>query len=591
MSNTSNFTFCVELSIAAVREIFHLAFKNESQCFPHNVGPFPRDLGGGLAATVTVAVLDDETRPADLEFLDDKHILFSLPADITVEIPSAPDPALSRITMSATAKVPGRLESWDDTGGEPVLGVVFDDVTAAKVTVEDLSGLPSIGAGQIANAIHSRYGALPHRYTALVPAGTAELLLYDGTRDPTLSPPAPGNPPITAVLQTSGGAEYVKVEVPIHVDVPSGFGTYHYISFGRIRFWRLVTRTDTTITINMAAEPAPAALKTVVELDDPGPGQAQVTAQLRPLAVSAVNGFGLLSAPAYSPAAATQQIASEIAAYVQPLSFGLWTPRSTEPGVVLTTPVGFLLPATGTLAVLITRSSGTAADDVPPDDFRGSRDVALAVSRQFVIERSDAVIAARFPGVNTSDGHLLQVEAGEATLYTCHAEPEDSGDHGHSPGHLWLTGTAEVHIDCWPDPDVSFSGPVFVDATRVDDPDGSCRLVLQPRAGEFDVGQSCCDVLLDILIPVVGWIVLAVVESLIDEIGGQLAQQTAEAETQLLDPLPKVVIGIAQIECCLDGIAISDQGFVLPGDLSIRRDGRSFDDLHDPGCSPRPDRP
>ncbi len=115
--------------------------------------------------------------------------------------------------------------------------------------------------------------------------------------------------------------------------------------------------------------------------------------------------------------------------------------------------------------------------------------------------------------------------------------------------------------------------------------------MLQPRAGEFDVSQSCCDVLLDILIPVVGWIVLAVVESLIDEIGGELAEQTAEAETHLVAPLPKVVIGIAQIECCLDDIVISDEGFVLPGNLSIRREGRSFDDLQDAGCTPRPDQP
>ena len=30
MSNTSNFDFCAELSIGAVKQIFHLAFKNES---------------------------------------------------------------------------------------------------------------------------------------------------------------------------------------------------------------------------------------------------------------------------------------------------------------------------------------------------------------------------------------------------------------------------------------------------------------------------------------------------------------------------------------------------------------------------------
>lgn len=590
MSNTSNFSFCVELGIGAVREIFHLAFKNEPQCFPHNVGPLTRNLGG-LQATVTVAILDDQTRPADLTFADDKHILFSLPNDITVEIPDAPDPSLSRLVLSSTAKVPGRLDSWADDAGEPVLGIRFDDVDESDVSVEGLAGLPSIGVEQLANAIHARYDALPHRYTAPAPGGAAELLLYDGVRDPSLIPSAPGNPPITAALETVSGNEYLKVEAPIHVDVPTGIGGYHYTSFGRIRFWRQVTRTDTTITVAMNVEPDPVAIQTVLELDSTAPGQVQVAAQLRPLAISAVNAFGALSAPAYSPAAAEAQIRAEIAAYVQPLRFGLFTPRSTEEGVVLTTPVGYLLVPSETLAVLMTRESGTEADDVAPDDFRGAHDVALAVSRQFVITRSDQVIEKAFPGVNGGGGYEFHRDQGDATLSSCHAAPENDGGHDKSPGHLWVTGEAEVHIDCWPDPDVSFSGPVYVDATPQMDPTTGCYLELQPRAGEFDVGESCCDVLIDILIPVVGWIMLVVVESLIDEIGGQIAEETAGSQTQLLDPLPKVVIGIAEITCCLETLVISDQGFVFPGSLDIRREGRSFEDLHDTGAAPRPDRP
>jgi hypothetical protein len=469
--------------------------------------------------------------------------------------------------------------------------VSFDDVVAASVDILNLQGLPGVGADQIAGALHSKYDALPHTYTAPAPGGTATLLLYDGVRDPMLSPPAPGNPPITLALEVAGGVEYIHVTAPIHVNVPTGVANYIYISFGHFDFWRPVTRSDTTISVDMTAEPGDAAHKTVVTLDTGGPAQAPVAAQLQPLIVSAIHGFGLLSAPAYSEAAAKSRIAEEIAAYAQPLRFGLWTPTTDQPGITLTTPVGFLLPATGTLAVLITRRSGTEADDVAPDDFRGGRDVALGVGRDFVIQQSDNVIGQRFPGVNGGGGHLINTDSGSATLNNCHAAPENDGDHGKNPGHLWVTGDAVVHIDCWPDPNVSFSGPVFIDATNDTLPDGSCRLTLQPRAGDFDVGESCCDVLIDILIPVVGWIVLAVVENLIDKIGGELAEQTADAETQLVRPIPKVVVGIAQIACCLDGITISDQGFVLPGNLTIRREGRSFGDLQDTGSTPRPDQP
>lgn len=588
MSTTSNFDFCVETSIDVTREIFHLAFKNEA-LFPHNIGPLTRRLGS-LTARVSVVVLDDETRPADLSFEDEKHLRFRIPNDITVEMTGAPDPALSRITLSSTASFLGRLDTWDDDAGEPVLGVTFADVTAADVTVEGLTGLPAIGSQQLENAMHAKYPLLQHRYTAPANGGTAELLIYDGTRDASLVPPHPTARAITAALEMNGPDEFLKVVVPIHVDVPTGYG-FDYESFGTVTFWRRVTRTDAAVTVDMSVEPAQPALATVVALDTAGPAQGPVTTLLRPRVIQAVNAFGVLSAPAYSQAAATTTIKSEIAAYLQPLKFGLFTPRSSEPGVVLTSPVGFLLVASGTLAVLITRRHGGPADDVAPDDFKGTHDAALAVGREFVVEKCEAIIRDRFPGVNGGDGYLFKRDEGEATLKTVHAAPENDGAHGKNPGHLWVTGEAEVHIDCWPDPDVTFSGPVFVDATpHPDDPDG-CWLELQPRAGEFDVGESCCDVLVDILIPVMGWIMLAVVESLIDEVGGQIAEETANSQTQMLQPLPKLVIGIAEVQCCLETILTSDQGFVFPGSMSVRRDGRSFEDLHDAGSAPKPDNP
>jgi hypothetical protein len=587
MSTTSNFDYCVQTSIGVTREIFHLAFKNEA-LFPHNIGPTDVPVGT-LNARVSAVVLDDESRPADLSFEDDKHIRFRVPNDVTVEIAEAPDPALSRITLSSTASFLGRLDTWDDDAGEPVLGITFDDITPGGVAVEGLTGVPTIGADQFLNAIHSKYLLIPHRYTAPAGAGDAVLLLYDGTRDVSLVPPHPTSASITASLVSDGGDEYLKVVAPLHVHAPTPYGVYD--SFGTVTFWRKVTRTATTVSVAMGTEPTVATLATTVAFDTASYLRDGVTAQLKPKVVTAIGAYGLLSAPAYTQAAAEERITAEIADYLRPLRFGLFTPRSNEPGVVLSSPVGFLLVASETLAVLITRRHGGPADDVAPDDFRGSNDVAQAVGRECVIAKSDAIILARFPGVNGGDGYVFEREEGTATLKTVHAAPENDGAHGKNPGHLWVTGEAEVHIDCWPDPDVSFSGPVYIDATEhPDDPEG-CWLELQPRAGEFDVSESCCDVLVDILIPVVGWIMLAVVESLIDEIGGQIAEETASAETQMLQPLPKVVIGIAEVECCMETIVVSDQGFVFPGALSVRREGRSFDDLHDAGSSPRPDSP
>jgi hypothetical protein len=162
MSTTSNFDYCVQTSIGVTREIFHLAFKNEA-LFPHNIGPTDVPVGT-LNARVSAVVLDDESRPADLSFEDDKHIRFRVPNDVTVEIAEAPDPALSRITLSSTASFLGRLDTWDDDAGEPVLGITFDDITPGGVAVEGLTGVPTIGADQFLNAIHSKYLLIPvHR--------------------------------------------------------------------------------------------------------------------------------------------------------------------------------------------------------------------------------------------------------------------------------------------------------------------------------------------------------------------------------------------------------------------------------------------
>ena len=91
MSLTANFDYCVQLGLAPVKTIFHLALKNE-QLFPHNVGPFTRTLSG-RTLTLRVRLIDDETDFADLEFADAKHIRFMLPFELTVQTPDSPDPA------------------------------------------------------------------------------------------------------------------------------------------------------------------------------------------------------------------------------------------------------------------------------------------------------------------------------------------------------------------------------------------------------------------------------------------------------------------------------------------------------------------
>ena len=81
---------------------------------------------------------------------------------------------------------------------------------------------------------------------------------------------------------------------------------------------------------------------------------------------------------------------------------------------------------------------------------------------------------------------------------------------------------------------------------------------------------------------------LGVIESMIDKVGGELAAKFAEGEAQQVQPIPPVVVGVAELQACLEAISVSSQGLMMPGKLRIRREGTSFEDLQTSGNLPRP---
>lgn len=578
MSNTSNFDYCVQFGIDAIKAIFHLALKNE-EMFPHNLPPMTRNFGGHQA-TVSVQLLDDGNDPADLSFRDEKHILFHLPVRILVSIPDAPDPSLATVTLGARIDAPGTLTTWP-VDGEDQLGVDFQGVTAADVAVPSVTGLPQLDSARFQAAIHTRYQSQPtHSFTQ----GGNTLNIYDGTRDLTLSPPnKAGNPEVQAVLESHGGKQYLKITMPIHaaITVPISWNSY-----GTATFWREVVQGTGTVSVTMAAEPGDAALATQIAFDAGGVIGTQVASQLKPLLIARLAAFDPVSEPWFTEAEAKTLIAQEAAAYLAARRFPFYTPRSGDPERPLSTPVGFLLVPTGTLAILMNRRSGSEADDVAPDDFRGSAELALAVGRAELDETIAEAMNDEFPGVNNG-GHLVSTEEGDATLLTLSVTPSDPGDHDTAEGHLWVSGTAEVHIDCWPDPDVSFDGPIFL-RLKTTETDTECTAVFDPEMGEFDAGQSCCDVFVDLIIPVIGWIMLGVIEAMIDKVGGELAEDFADAQERQMQPIPTFVLGVAELQACLEECLTSSRGLVLPGKLRIRREGTSFEDLAESGDLPRP---
>jgi hypothetical protein len=581
VSNTSNFDFCAELGIRTVREIFHLAFKQED-IYPHNIGPIDVNYGG-QTVHVRVRVLDDETDPADLSFSGERTVDFSFPFEIEVDAPSSPDPALTHFTMRARVTVPAKLATWTD-GDHDVLGLTFEDVTAGDVTVEQLDGLPQIGEEQFRNSVHAKYLAVTHNYTL----GTNRLNLYDGSRDTTLQPPwnGTGSSEIAVSDLIDGGDEYLDLVFPIWVHAEQG--GYTFESFGTATVYRPVSRDDHTVTVDMTVEPA-APHDTVVALS--GYGHDLVEAQLKPYVISSIGAFGPIEEPAPSDATARQLVQERVADYLVTRKFPVYTPVSAQPNEPVRTPVGFVLPAAGVLAVLLNRRTGAAdgSNDVAPDNFLGNLQLSLAVGPDKVNEEIAGAIADQFPDLAGGGQEVSPPGGGSATLKQLSVTLENPDDHDVGQDHLWVSGEAEVHIDCWPDPDVSFEGPMFLDATPGTDADGNCTLTIEGRAGDFDIDESCCDVFIDLIIPIVGWIALAIVESTIDSVGGAMIEDIAAHQGRNLAAIPPIVLGVAQVTSCLTGVRISTDGFVFPGTIKVRRIDGSFEDLAADNDQPRPD--
>jgi hypothetical protein len=270
----------------------------------------------------------------------------------------------------------------------------------------------------------------------------------------------------------------------------------------------------------------------------------------------------------------------------------MYSPESGDPDEPLSTPVGFLLVSDEVMAILMNRRTGNAADDHAPDDFLSSNELALGIGRAKVDDFIEQAVDNAFSGLSRTNGsytgsHRLETEEGDATLKELTVTPSNPGTHDESEGHLWITGYAEVHIDCWPDPDAEFEGPVFIEATRVEGEQG-CELDIEGRAGDFDIDQSCCDVLIDWLIIIVGWIMFFVIESTIDAVGGELAATIAAEQGEQIQAIPPVVRGIAEVTACLNDVNVTSDGFILPGDITIRRLGRSYEDLEEDSDLPRP---
>jgi len=175
------------------------------------------------------------------------------------------------------------------------------------------------------------------------------------------------------------------------------------------------------------------------------------------------------------------------------------------------------------------------ACDTPDLFFNGSQ-FAVSVDK----ERCDAMIQ---PVVAAMNGTEQNIQGHDVTLSELTADLANPGDDGVADGHIWITGLATVHITCWPDAHIHFSGPI----TLTPDVEGG-QIRFHAHAGAFQADNPCCG-------SVDPGAIAAFVES----------QQNYPP----ISGLPSNFAGVGTINIDLQNVDIFAAGIVLRGNLSV----------------------
>jgi hypothetical protein len=201
---------------------------------------------------------------------------------------------------------------------------------------------------------------------------------------------------------------------------------------------------------------------------------------------------------------------------------------------------------------LLMNFSTTHTTPGPLNPFiRPDKDFALAISKELVDKQIDDKIKEKFgslPARLPSDHSLI--------LRSLHMALKN--------GYIRVWGSMTKEIDCWPDADVDFSGDVYLSVS----PGG----MLTANSNNVDVDLPWWADFLGAIIPVIGWIALAVIyDTVEDMIGDILAGQVSGAFSDLsLFPatIPQVggmVESAPPFSTKNEAVEVREQGLIIHG--------------------------
>lgn len=439
---------------------------------------------GGFTATVEVRPGDFDATPPQVT-LPPADLAMTLTLDMRVLVTINELPDLDAIEYGIHFDLPGMLAKTATVPPELRLG--FPGITAPQLNLMVSGGQVLLTPALVENQVHALYDANPALANDVQngvpwppgPDTTVQVTTQVFDDDPG-SMPYRGSITVTSVTATQ-----LTLHMPGHFKIQGISSTYVNSDMTvdvkvaiaqsdgelRIKLSQVVAGDVTVVLLTPPSNPA-VALAAPIML------QNAIANRLRTLAPPPSHD---IIQPLPKAADVKGMVESRLVEFAKDLTMPLFSP--TPPADPADIDLTAFEPATvGQQALALQfapRGDGTSCD--PPDVFTAAGDgFAIAVA-DVEVNRMLTPIIEGAKGDRHVQDHDITVERLTGDL-------ADPGDHGQAKGHVWIDGMAEVHVDCWADPDIDFSGPIFLKATK----QGDDKLVFEAEAGAFTAEDDCC---------------------------------------------------------------------------------------------------
>ena len=471
MSLTSCYKYILELPVATLTQTLQAALSESDSAGIMISQHWDNVPINGYTASISATPANTATNPSTLALTPvDLGLIIHLQMNLDVKINELPE--LDKITYLLNFDLPGTF--FKDTSTPPKLLMKFPSVTGSSLNLVVSGGTIMLTPELVKSRIDAIYAANPsmgHNVQTNVPwpPGPDATVIYD---DAMGSPGFRGT--ITAQVPDQN---HVILVMPGHFKI-QGLATANYIN------------TDMTVNVAINVEHGDGFIK--LHMADVQASDVTITfvntsaydvfakAALANNIAAKFQSFGNQEQDFPNNSQVQSMIVDRLITFANNLVIPVFTPQPpTDPSNIdLTTFIPTTVNQQALALQLVALGDGTVCDT--PDVFTQATGFSLAISPAEAMRLIGPITTS-----NLGDRH---VDGYDITLNHLNIALSDPGEHGQTKGHLWATGDFDVHIDCWPDPNISFSGPIFL--TPQMNLDGT--VIFTAQAGNFTSSDACC---------------------------------------------------------------------------------------------------